>query len=411
MSAQAGDQVLDLDRFIPFPRPEEGHGLGQPPFRDEALGAWVISSYQDVDRILRDHQTFSSKNVLGPERAKAASRFAADAEKDPRASVAMIYFRSTRDGEAHRRERSFFNTAFTPGRVKRYEPAIVALCTQLTDAIVGRSDVEFVGEFAVPLSVQVIAHTLGMPREHFGDFKRWSDGFEGLTTLESTPDHVEAFLAAADEFTAYMTPLIESRRAEPAGDIISDVAAVNEKGDQLTVEETLRTIAGLMLAGNETTTGALAGTMMYLVRKPDLQAEVRADPALIDALVEEGLRLSTPAQALFRTATTVAEIGGVEIAAGERVYVRFAAANRDEGRFDEPLCPHLGRTDKRHLAFGRGVHVCPGAPLARAELRIALEMLLARTSLISLNARSDAVTPTGGEMTTRVGALHLDIRC
>jgi cytochrome P450 len=208
-----------------------------------------------------------------------------------------------------------------------------------------------------------------------------------------------------------MTPLIESRRAAPAGDIISDVAAANELGDQLTVEETLRTIAGLMLAGNETTTGALAGTMMYLVSKPDLQSEVRANPTLIDALVEEGMRLSTPAQALFRTATTAAQIGGMEIAPGERVYLRFAAANRDEARFAEPLCPRLDRTDKRHLAFGRGVHVCPGAPLARAELRIALETLLARTSSISLNARSDALAPTGGAMTNRVGALHLDIRC
>jgi cytochrome P450 len=149
--------------------------------------------------------------------------------------------------------------------------------------------------------------------------------------------------------------------------------------------------------------------MLYLVRAPELQAEVRADPTLIPELVEEGLRLTTPAQALFRTATADTELAGVPIAEGDHLCLRYAAANRDPAQFDQSLAPRLDRADKRHLTFGRGVHACIGAPLARAELRLAFETLLARSSSIALAERDDAVVPAGNQMTAQVGELYLDI--
>lgn len=402
-----------LDQPIPFPRPAEGYGLGAPPFRDESLGAWVVSAYADVDRVLRDAATFSSQNVLGPPRLDSSVDWEAIMREDPRASRAMSFFQSSpglNDGQVHRRARSFINKAFTPARVKAYEASIAALCELLTEAVLDRSGVAFAQEFAVPLTVRVIAQALGMPTEDSADFRRWSDGFEGLTTLEPGPAELEAYMAATVEFTAYITPLLERRRREPTGDIISAVASENDAGERLKPDEVVTMVASLMLAANETTTGALCGTMMYLVRKPELQAQVRADPTLIPTLVEEGLRLTAPAQALFRTATADAEVGGAKVAKGDHVYLRFAAANRDVARFDEPLCPHLSRPDKRHLTFGRGPHVCPGAPLARAELQLAFETLLARTSEIALSSRDDSVVPTTSEMTMRVGELYLDIR-
>lgn len=401
-----------LDRPIPFPRPSEGYGLGAPPFRDESLGAWVVSAYADVDRVLRDAATFSSQHVLGPPRPEFID-LAATIQEDPRAPRAMSFFQRSpglSDGEVHRRARSFINKAFTPARVKAYEASIARLCEQSTDAVLDRTEVAFAREFAVPLTVRMIAQALGMPTKDFADFRRWSDGFEGLTTLDPGPAELEAYLAATVEFTAYITPLIESRRREPIGDIISAVASENNAGERLDAEEIVTMVASVMLAANETTTGALCGTIMYLVRKPELQSELRSDPSLIPALVEEGLRLTSPAQALFRTATAATEVGGAQIVKGDHLYLRFAAANRDSARFDEPLCPHLSRPDKRHLAFGRGPHVCPGAPLARAELQIALESLLARTSAINLSCRDDSVIPTSSEMTMRVGELYLDIQ-
>jgi cytochrome P450 len=125
--------------------------------------------------------------------------------------------------------------------------------------------------------------------------------------------------------------------------------------------------------------------------------------------VEEGLRLSAPAGALFRTATADTALGEAQITKGEQVFIRFGAANRDDARFEQPLCPILDRSDKRHLTFGRGPHVCPGAPLARAVMRIALETLLDRSSSITLSDIHDPVVPIGGEMTARVGRLYLDV--
>jgi cytochrome P450 len=411
MSTGVEQDPAILDCPVAYPRPGEGYGLGGSPFRDERLGAWVVSEYADVDRVVRDGDTFSSANVLGPERAATFASVLARVQEDPRAATAMIYFQMVgfTDGEAHCRERSFFNRAFTPARVRSYEPVIRVLVEELTDALLDGGGGEFVEEFAMPLPVRVIASALGMPPEDFRDLKRWSDGFEGLITLEPTDQELEAFLSAAVEFTAYITPLIEPRRYESTGDIISAVAGPNEAGDRLGNEEILALIASLMVAGNETTTAALAGTMMYLVRKPDLQTQVRADPNMIPALVEEGLRLTAPAQALFRTATKDAEVGGVTVAAGEHVYMRFAAANRDESRFEQPLCPVLDRPDKRHLAFGRGPHVCPGAPLARAEMKIAFEMLLDRTKAIRLSDREDPVVAIGSAMTASVGKLYLEV--
>jgi cytochrome P450 len=398
-----------LDLPIAFPRPGEGYGLGGCPFRDEQLGAWVVSAYADVDRVVRDGETFSSKDVLGPDRRETFGRLMAQIREDPRLTQATTYMKGLGDGDGHRRMRSFVNKAFTPARVKGYEPVIKALCDELTDAVLDRVGVEFVSEFAVPLTVRVIAHALGLPPEDHPSFKRWSDGFEGMTTLDPTPQQVDAFLTAAVEFTPYMTPLIELRRREPSGDVISAVTTENDLGERLELDEILKLLSGLMLAGNETTTGALAGTMMYLVRSPSLQAQLRADPTLIPALVEEGLRLTTPAGALFRTATTDTVLGGARIASGEHVFIRFGAANRDDERFEQPLCPMLDRSDKRHLTFGRGPHVCPGAPLARAVLRIAFETLLERAAAITLSDRNDAIVPTGGPMTVRVGRLYLDV--
>jgi cytochrome P450 len=402
-----------LDFPVAFPRPGEGYGLGAPPFPDEQLGAWVVSAYADVDRVVRDHKTFCSANVLGPGRVEAFAPLAARVAEDPRAAAAMPFFHMTgiaSDGDLHARERSFFAKLFTPGQIKAYEPTIRALCEDLTDAVLGRSGVQFVQEFAVPLPVRVIAHALGMPPEDFLDFKRWSDGFESLTGSDPTPEKLDAYLNTAVEFTAYISPLIEQRRREPAGDIISAVAGENDAGERLEIDEILAMLAALMLAGNETSTAAISGTMLYLVRKPELQAEVRADPTLIPALVEEGLRLTAPAQGNFRTATADTEVGGVAIAEGDHLFMRFAAGNRDDAQYPEPLCPRLDRPDRTsHLTFGRGVHFCVGAPLARAELRISFETLLARTGSITLSDREEAVVGVGNHMTARVGELYLDI--
>jgi cytochrome P450 len=363
--------------------------------------------------VVRDAETFSSAWLQGPYRAATFAALFERAEQDPRAAAAVRFSRfpiASFDGAVHVRQREFVKKVFTPRRVRSFEPLISSLCADLADAIVDRSSVPFARDFAVPLPVQVIAYGLGMPQEDFREFKRWSDGFEALTgSPDPTREQLDAFIDAAVEFTAYILPLVEQRRREPTEDIISILASADDEGDLLDTDDVLSMCAALMMAGNETTTAALAGTMLYLVMVPELQERVRAEPSLVPALVEEGLRLTCPAQGLFRTATRDAEVGGVAIAKGDHLFVHFAAANRDEAQFNQPLIPRLDRPDKRHLGFGRGPHVCVGAPLARAEVRIALETMLDRSGHITLADRDDAVVPVGNQMTARVGELYLDI--
>ena len=411
IEVESEDKALDCP--VSWPRPGEGFGLGRPPFWAEQMGVWVVSAYADIERVLLDPETFSSEEVVGPDRAATFAALMADRSDDPRAATAMTYFRLppiTSNGELHRREHNFVAKAFTPKRVRALEPTMKELCEELADKMVGRSSVAFVQEFAVPLPVQLIAHALGLRPEDFADFKRWSDGFHHMIGSPQPTDEVtEEFLVASSEFTKYLTPLIEERRREPAGDIISTLAGHNEAGEQMTNEEMLTMCSSLLLAGNETTTAALAGTMLYFVRAPEVQAELRADPTMIPALVEEGLRLTTPAQALFRKATADAEVGGVTIEKGQHLLLRFAAANRDPAQFNDSLCPRLDRADKRHLTFGRGIHTCLGAPLARTEIRIAFETLLARSSSISLADREDAIVPGGNQVTAKVEEIYVDI--
>jgi len=413
MNAQTEDENAALDCPLPWPRPGEGYGLGRPPFRDEQTGYWVVSTYSDVERVLLDPETFSSEYSIGPDREDVFAPLQARASEDPSAAVALNYSRFpivSDDGEVHRRERSYVGKAFTPKRVRKFELLITSLCDELTDAMVGRREVPFLEGFAVPLPVKVIAHGLGVPAEDYLLLKRWSDGFQGIIGVpQPCAEVMETFVKTAVEFTEYITPLIEERREAPGEDLISLLAAEGSDGRRQSTEEVLSHTKALLLGGNKTTTAALAGTMLYLVRSPDLQETVRADPTRIPALVEEGLRLSTPVQVMYRTATVDTEVAGVTVAASEHVMMRCAAADRDEAQFDNPLGPRVDRPDGRHLAFGRGIHVCPGAPLARAELRIALQTLLARTSSITLSDRDDPVVAVGNLPTATLGELYIDV--
>jgi cytochrome P450 len=414
VSTETHDVNAPLDAPVEYPRPGEGYGLGQPPFRDQERGVWVVSTYADVERILLDPETFSSRNTIGPDRDKIFDPLRARADEDPRAAAAIKYSRFpivSDDGEVHKRERSFIGRAFTPRHVRSLEPMITTLCEELTDAMVGRTEAPFVQDFAVPLPVKVIAYMLGLPVEDFRMLRRWSDWFQGIIgTPQPSPEAMDRFMSASVEFTDYITPLIEQRREHPGDDLISVLAAPNEDGERQNTDAVLAHTKAMLLGGNKTTSSGLSGTMLFLARCPEIQDQLRTSPELIPAMVEEGVRLSTPVNVAFRTALADAEVAGAKIAKGEHVLVRLNAANRDDARYDDPLRPHVAREDLRHVGFGRGVHVCPGAPLARAELRIAFETLLARTSSITISDREDAVIPVGNFHTATVGECYLDVR-
>lgn len=376
------------------------------------MRAWVISRHADVQQVLNDPRTFSSRFALGVQHATVFDPLRERMHDDPRARTASRYFRMAieeGDGQVHTRERGFIAKAFTPKRVRRFERLITDTCAELIAPMLGRCDVEFVDEFAAPLPVKVIAYGLGLPLEQWRTLKRWSDQFQGPIG-DCSPEKLEGFVTAAVEFTDCIAPLIEERRRAPGEDLISVLVGANSDGDRLNDDEILAVCMALMLGGDETTAMGLSGSMLFLVRAHHIQEQLRANPELIPTFIEDALRLASPVQLLFRTATADTVVAGSNVAKDEHVLLRINAANRDPARYEQPLVPRLDRRDKRHLAFGRGVHVCPGAPLARLELRIAFETLLARTTSITLADRAEPVVPAGNPMTAAVGELHLDLR-
>jgi cytochrome P450 len=386
-------------------------GLERPPFWDDDLGLVVVSSYADADRVLRDSETFSSDAPLGPAYAAAFDRLRDRIPDDPRVVMASNFFRmpiQTANGAAHKRERSFIAKAFTPKRVRLIEPYVDELCAELTGVMVGRTEVPFVREFAVALPVQVIGRMLGASPEDHPQLKRWSDAFQAPIG-SANAENLEEFVSTAVAFTDYFRPRIEAAVRGKGDELLALLAAENGVGQRLGVEEILAMCMALLLGGNETTTAGISGTMLYLVRAPGVQSRLRSDPGLIPAFVEETMRLSCPVQLMYRMATIDTEIAGVPIAKGDHVLLRTNAGNRDRTRFDDPMVPALDRPDARHLAFGRGNHVCPGAPLARLELRVEVETLLARTSAITLSDREDAIVAAGDPITAAVGEIYVDV--
>jgi cytochrome P450 len=290
------------------------------------------------------------------------------------------------DPPMHTRQRNLVNRAFSPPRVKQIEGSIRDVANQLVDAFIADGRVELVKQFAVPLPLTVIAHALGVPDNDLDTFKRWSDDFVVLVGNHKPPkERIADYVRSRYEFSQYFADKIADRRADPQDDLISDVVTARIDGEELTEEEMLGMFSQFLVAGNETTTKHLAATMWLLCEHPEAMAQVRQDPSLIPNLVEESLRMETPVQGLYRTATRDTEIGGVPIAEGAHIMVMYASGNRDDAQYAAPDDFDVCRANaKTHLAFSQGPHFCLGAALARSESRIAIETLLERLDDIQL---------------------------
>ncbi len=292
------------------------------------------------------------------------------------------------DPPDHTRLRALVNEAFTPRAVAALEPHIRELMTTLLDAVEDRSAFDLMEAVAKPLPVIVIAEMLGIPPEDRARFAVWSD--QRARVLEPTlsaaeRETAEAAMRALD---AYLLPIISARRADPQEDIISALAQAEEEGDRLTEREVLLMLRLLLVAGNETTTNLIGNGMLALLRHPDQLVLLREDPALVPSAVEELLRFDLPVQVDFRSALEDCDVNGFGVRRGDNVVLLLGAANRDADRFHEADRLDVGRREQHHLAFGRGIHHCLGAPLARLEGRVVLETLIERfASMRLLDAR------------------------
>jgi cytochrome P450 len=366
-----------------------------PVSRVERTGAHAIARYEDVAFVLRHPELFSSVAMQtslinrlpaaggapgGAVSAADAARIGELLQRMPVPIGAVMASRSliAADPPFHGKMRGLVNRGFTPRRIADLEPRVREIARASLGAIGERREFDLVREFTVPLPVTVIAELLGVEPERTADFKRWSDAVIAASTGDSAVLRPVAILEAFAELSEYVIGVIEARRAEPRDDLISTLTRAENGEAALAPVDVVMFALLLLVAGNETTTNLLGNTLLALRAHPEQLERVRRDPALVPALVEEGLRYCGPIQLLYRQATRDVELGGVTIPAGSLVMPLLASANRDESVFEDADRFDVSRSAQGHLAFGLGIHFCLGASLARLEARVALEELLAR---------------------------------
>jgi cytochrome P450 len=380
-----------------------------PVYQDPHTGIFHIASYELVLEALKNHGVYS--NRFAPSMGGSLAGDSPDPELQELAERAYpaVDTMLTADPPEHKRFRGLVNKAFTPRRVDRIAAGIETLADELIDAFEPDGECEVVSQFAVQLPLTVIADQLGVPRSDLAQFKRWTDGFTAqLSGLASGEDAVEAVKRIL-EYQQYFAARLEECRAAPRDDIISDLVRARIDGERpLDVAESLSIIQQLLVAGNETTAASIAEGLLLLIQNPDQLAIVREDPEVIPNLVEEVLRLTSPTANMWRKAKKASVLGGVEIPEDSMILLRYASANRDEKRFEDPDRFDVRRHNAgEHLAFGHGVHFCLGAMLARKEMDLAFRKLLGRLDGLRLAPGHEAPRHKPSVLLRGLAELHI----
>lgn len=338
---------------------------------------YFVSRYEDVRQALKRTDDFS--NNFADKLNVPLKNPAAEAEYER--GWEPVDTLLTLDPPRHKVYRSLLNKVFSQKRVDGMQVYMEQIVHELIDGWIDRGEVDLLNEFCVPFPIWVIADQLGVTRDDLAFFKHVSDCFasrlSGFADEEKELEDARAIVA----FQHYFVGKIEQLRVMPQDSIISDLAHARIDDDRLlTHEELLSIIQQLLVAGNETSRATIAGGVVDLIQNPEQYKKLQEDPSLIPNAVEEILRLETPSCGLWRLATRDTELAGVAIPKGALLMVRFASANRDETVFEQPesmdICRHNAGDN---LAFGKGVHFCLGAQLARKELTVAFAALLERT--------------------------------
>jgi cytochrome P450 len=362
--------------FLADPYPTYHRLRVEDPVHYSPLGFWVLTRYEDVSAVLRD-----PRFIKEPLAALVAARFGAEVPRG--VGLSML----DRDPPDHTRLRSLVSTAFTPRVVEGLRPRIQQIVDGLITRAQAAGSMDVIEEFAYPIPVNVICEMLGVPVEDHERFKGWSlDIARGLDSIWLPQDSEvpRRSAAARHAISDYFRGLIAERRASPRGDLLSALITAEEAGDKLNEEELLATCILLLIAGHETTVNLIGNGVLALLRHPGELRRLRETPGLITSAVEELLRYDGPVQRTARVASADATIGGRTIRKGEMVMPFIGAADRDPAQFPDPDRLDLTRSDNRHIAFGWGIHFCLGAPLARVEGQIALDMLVRRLPRLEL---------------------------
>jgi cytochrome P450 len=360
----------------------------------------VFSSFADCDEVLRHPESCSDRL-----KSTAAQRAMAAGENlRPFGTPSFLFL----DPPDHTRLRRLVSKAFSPRVVKALEAGIVELVDGLLDNVTAAGRFEAIADLAHPLPVAVICRLLGVPVEDEPKFSWASEllaqGLDPFFAFTGQAQGFEERLQAGLWLREYLRDLLAQRRADPRGDLMSGLIAVEETGDQLTEEEIIATCNLLLIAGHETTVNLIANAILAMLRHPDYWSQLAGDPARASVIVEETLRYDPPVQLVGRVAGQGMTIGGVQVPKGDTMMLLLAAANRDPAVNHRPDTFDPDRQPLRHLAFGLGAHFCLGAPLARLEAAVALSAVTRRFPAARL-----AAEPTYKPHVTLRGMARLDV--
>ena len=340
-----------------------------PVYQDPDTGIYHVSRYEDVRYVLSNHELFSG-NVRG--RAPSERQLKVNNRFQERGWVPGPTLIS-RDEPNHKQMRAMFNEAFRPARINQLDPFVESTARDLFAGIRKAGRCEWVRDFAVPLPLSIIVRQMGADTADLWRIKSWTDAFFKRISMMLSEDEEMATVDKEIEAQHYFQPIFERLRERPDDTLLSELVnrEIPEWGRTLTDNELhAEMMADTFVGGSETTTNALSAGVKLLAEQPETWEQLKSDPdKYLRTFIEEVLRLESPVQCLLRMATEEVEISGVKLPAGAVIAVRYASANRDERRFDEPEQLDLDRIKPAtHLAFGSGAHHCLGAPLARREL-------------------------------------------
>ena len=342
-----------------------------PVHWDPFLHAWVVTRYNDVQRVLLE---FSANRTPTPTQLTSMGL----SQLSPIAKV-MVKQMLFMDAPAHTRLRGLCSQAFTPSRVERLRSHIQEIADRLIDDVAPAGRMDLIHDFAAPLPATVTAEMLGVPISDHRQLKAWSADFaEMLGNFQHNPDRTQRVLTTLEQMTAYFREAIREQKDRPGEGLVHALLVAEVDGDRLTEEEVVASLIVTMVGGQETTTNLIGNGILTLLRHPEVLEELRADLSLIPSAVEELLRFESPSQHTGRIAPADVEIGGKKIRARDAVMAVMAAANRDPEQFPDPDRLNIRRKENRHVAFGFGAHFCFGAPLARLEGQVAFATLLRR---------------------------------
>lgn len=361
--------------------------------RNPQTGVWRVYGYPESVKVLADPKTFSSNT----------GRMADMEVKFLEGNLLEM------DPPDHGKLRKVVNHAFGHKVVADLEPRVVALTHELLDAVAGEDKVELIRDLAYPLPVIVIAELLGIPASDRHLFKQWVDEMteqaHEYSHIESDEEQEQILKHAMEQmqhFVDYMSEHAAHRRRKPSNDLLGTLVEAEVDGRRLTDTEVANFANVLLVNGHITTTMVLGNAVLCLEAHPDTREEVRADRTKVPAAIEESMRYLTPFPEMGRVTNVETTVADKVIPADQMVAVCLGAANRDPRQFPRPDVFDITRDPNPHLTFGRGIHFCVGAPLARLESRVVLNVLLDRFP----NLRVDPGDPPAFQASPYVTALE-----